>query len=131
MTAPGDIWKRRDLIFKPLPPGQTVRALERLSGLPGLEVSSTGEYSLQLAYDVREYTLEELENLLGSWGFHLEATVLIRIRRALAYHCERIQRDNLGLPTPRTKNYKAFAQAWQHQPHGDHDATPEEWRQYR
>jgi hypothetical protein len=131
MTTTCDTRKRRELVFHPLPPGQVERAMALLVGLPDLKVVRLGEHSIRLEYDVAHYALEDLENALGAQGFHLEATLLIRIRRALAYHCERVQRRNLGSPEPRTKNYQAFVEAWQHRPHGDHDATPEEWRQYK
>lgn len=131
MTTTCDTRKRRELTFHALPPGQVERALELLAGLPGLVAVREGERSLRLEYDVAEYALEDLEAALGAQGFHLEATLLIRIKRALAYHCERVQRRNMGTPEPRTKNYKAFVEAWQHHPHGDHDETPEEWRQYK
>jgi len=131
MTTTCDTRKRRELVFHALPPGQVDRAMELLAGLPHLEAQRLDEFTLGLEYDITEYALEDLETALGAQGFHLEATLMIRIKRALAYHCERVQRRNMGTPEPRTKNYKAFVEAWQHRPHGDHDETPEEWRQYK
>ena len=131
MTADCDIQKRRELVFHHLPPGQTDRALALLMEMPGLVVSRLDEHTLQLEYDVSEYALEDLENALSDQGFHLRATLMIRIKRALAYYCERVQRQNMHKPAPRTKNYKAYAEAWEHRLHGDHDETPEEWRQYK
>jgi hypothetical protein len=131
MTTACDILKRREVVFHHLPPGQVERALVLLAGLPGLVVDRLDELTLRLEYDVGEYTLEDLETALGDQGFHLRATLLIRIKRALAYHCERVQRQELGRPAPRTKNYKAFVEAWEHRHHGDHDETPEEWRRYK
>lgn len=131
MTTTCDNRKRREVVFNHLPPGQVERALALLVDLPGLMVTRLDEHTLQLEYDVEEYALEDLETALGDQGFHLKATVLIRIRRALAYYCERVQRQNMSKPAPRTKNYKAFVEAWEHRPHGDHDETPEEWRQYK
>ena len=131
MATTCDTRKNREVIFHGLPPGQVDRALVLLADLPGITVVRVDEQCLRLEYDVTEYALEDLETALGIQGFHLEATLLIRIKRALAYHCERVQRRNMGTPAPRTKNYKAFVEAWQHSPHGDHDATPEEWRQYK
>lgn len=131
MTTTCATQKRRELIFHAVPPGQAERALELLTGLPGLTVTQEGAHALRLEYDVADYSLEDLETALGAQGFHLEATLLIRIRRALVYHCEQVQRRNLGTPEPRTKNYQAFVEAWQHRPHGDHDETPEQWRQYK
>lgn len=131
MTSPCDILKRREIVFHPLPPGQVERALALLSGLPGLTVSQSGPLALQLAYCIADYTLQDLENALSAQGFHLEGSLLIRIRRTLAYYSERVQRENMGKPEPRTKNYQAHMEAWTKRPHGDHDETPAEWRQYK
>jgi len=131
MTSPCDILKRREIVFHPLPPGQVERALALLAGLPGLTVSQSGPLTLQIAYCVGDYSLQDLETALAAQGFHLEASLLIRIRRTLAYYSERVQRENMGRPEPRTKNYQAHMEAWTKRPHGDHDETPAEWRQYK
>jgi hypothetical protein len=131
MPTTCDTQKRREITFSHLPPGQMARALPLLMDMPGLVVTQLDEHTLRLDYDVSEYALEDLEAALSAQGFHLKATLLIRIRRALAYHCERVQRQNMEKPAPRTKNYQAYVEAWEHRLHGDHDETPEEWRQYK
>lgn len=131
MVTPCDIHKRREIVFHALPPGQADRALALLDGLPALTVRKLGEMALEVGYCVQDYTLEWVEAALTEQGFHLEATLLIRVRRALYYYTERVQRQNLRLPEVQTKNYKAHVEAWQKRPHGDHDETPNEWRQYK
>lgn len=131
MVTPCDIHKRREIVFHALPPGQVERALDLLGGLPGLTVTRVDSGAVEIRYCVQDYTLEWIESALMQQGFHLEATLLIRIRRALAYYSERVQRQNLRLPEVQTKNYKAHVEAWQKRPHGDHDETPAEWRQYK
>lgn len=131
MTSPCDIQKRREIVFHPTPPGQVERALALLSGLPGLTAHPTGPRTLRLEYCVAEYTLQDIETALSDQGFHLESTLLIRIRRSLAYYSERVQRENMVKPEHRTKNYQAHMEAWNKHPHGDHDETPVEWRQYK
>lgn len=131
MTSPSDTDKRREIVFHPLPPGQVDRALALLAGMPGLTTSRTGPLSLEITYRVADYTLQDLEAVLTAQGFHLEATLLIRIRRSLAYYSERVQRENMVKPGPRTKNYQAHMEAWSKRPHGDRDETPAEWRQYK
>ncbi len=131
MTIPGDTQKRREIVFHATPPAQTARAYAQLSMLPDMVVTRVGEYTLQVHYSVTDHTLEDLESLLVELGYHLETTLLLRLKRALIYHVERVQRENLGKPEVKTKNYKPHMQAWEHRPHGDHDETPEEWRQYR
>ena len=131
MATPCDINKRRELVFHALPPGQAERALALLTGLPGLTISRQSDLVLIIEYVVCDYTLEAIENALTQQGFHLESSLLVRIRRALVHYCEHIQIQNMGEPEVRTNNYQAFVEAWHHRPHGDHDETPEEWRQYR
>jgi hypothetical protein len=131
MASPCDILKRREIVFHPLPRGQVERARVLLSGLPGLSVSQTGPLTLQVDYCVADHTLQDLEAALSTQGFHLEGSLLIRIRRTLAYYSERVQRENMGKPESRTKNYQLHMEAWNKRPHGDHDETPAEWRQYK
>lgn len=131
MTAPCDTLKRREIVFHPTPPDQVERAQALFAGLPGLTVVHAAPRTLHIAYSVLDYTLQDLESILDGQGFHLEATLLIRIKRNLAYYCERVQRENMGRPEPRTKNFKAHVESWDKRPHGDHDETPSEWRQYK
>jgi hypothetical protein len=131
MSIACDIRKRREIVFHPLPPGQIRRALDLLNALPGIKADESGEVSVQIEYCIDMYCLEEIETMLGSNGFHLEGSLLILFKRNLAYYCERVQRENLGKPEPRTKNYPAHIEGWTKRPHGDHDETPAEWRQYK
>ena len=131
MSSPSDVDKLREIVFHPLPPGQSERAIDLLSTMPGLKVTQTGPQTLQIAYCITEHTLHDLETHLGLQGFHLEVTLLIRVKRALVYYCEHVQRENLHKPEVQTKKYKPHMEAWEKHPHGDHDETPTEWRQYR
>lgn len=131
MTAPSDTRKRREIVFHPLPPGQVEHALAALEDWPALAVTLIDAQTLCVEYHIVDYTLRDLEELLHARGFHLENTLLIRIRRSLAYYSERVQRENLDKPEPRTKNYPAHIESWTKRPHGDHDETPAEWRQYK
>ncbi len=131
MSAPCDVDKLREIVFHPLPPGQVERAIELLDALPGIELSRTGPLSLHVAYRVDDHSLQELEALLSLHGLHLEATLLIRVKRALVHYCEHVQRENLHKPEVQTKKFKPHVDAWEKHPHGDHDETPAEWRQYK
>lgn len=131
MTTPCDIEKRREIVFHPLPPGQLERALALLAAMPRLTVSVLDGRTLQVQYCVADYTLQDLENRLLAQGFHIENTLLIRIKRALVYYAERVQLENMDKPEVRTKNYQAHVEAWDKRPHGDRDETPVEWRQYK
>mgnify|MGYP000858048540 FL=1 len=131
MSTPSDVDKLREIAFHPLPPEQTERAYALLSALPGLRVTRTGPLTLQASYCITDHTLQDLETLLAANGFHVESTLLIRVRRALIYYCEHVQRENLHKPEVQTKKYKPHMEAWEKNPHGDHDETPTEWRKYK
>lgn len=131
MAISRDTQKRREIVFHTLPPDQIQPALALLTQLPGLRASEHDPFSVQIEYNIADHCLEDIEALLWARGFHLEGSLLIRIKRNLVYHCERVQRENLGKPAPRTKNYPAHIEAWAKRPHGDHDKTPTEWRQYK
>lgn len=129
---PCDIRKTREIVFHPTPPGQVEEALAFLAELPRLDVVRKGPLLLEVGYSVQDHTLASLEAALMELGCHLEATLLIRLKRALYHYCEQVQRENLALPETLTKSYaQAHAETWKQRLHGDHDDTPAEWRQYK
>jgi len=129
---PCDLEKIREIIFHPLPAGQTERALSLLAGLEGLEVTIGADvHRLQVRYHICEYTLEGLETALASQGFHLDNSLLSKLRRALAYYCESVQRRNVAANEPDIKSQQAFMKVYERHLHGDSDETPEEWRGYK
>ena len=53
--------------------------------------------------------------------------------RALFYYVEETQLHNLEAPERirRKSQSEAYTNAWERHPHGDHDDTPPEWRDYK
>jgi len=129
---PCDLEKTREIVFHPLPVGQVERARVLLQGLEGLEVTiGAGSHTLLVRYHVCEYTLEGLETALSSQGFHLDNNLLCKLKRALAYFCEGVQRSNVEANEPDIKSQQAFMKVYERRLHGDSDETPEEWRDYK
>jgi len=129
---PCDLEKTREIVFHPLPVGQVERARVLLQGLEGLEVTiGAGFNTLLVRYHVCEYTLEGLETALSSQGFHLDNNLLCKLKRALAYFCEGVQRSNVEANEPDIKSQQAFMKVYERRLHGDSDETPEEWRDYK
>jgi hypothetical protein len=129
---PCDLEKNREIVFHPLPRGQAERAFILLEGLEGVEV--TGDFEgcrLYVSYHVCEYTLEGLETALATQGFHLDNSLLSKLKRALAYFCESVQRKNVAANEPDIKSQRAFMKVYEQHLHGDSDETPEEWRGYK
>lgn len=129
---PCDLEKKRVIAFQALPPRQAERALILLQGMEGL-VATAGDTSnhLQVRYQVCEYTLQGIETALLSEGFHLENSLLSKLKRALAYFCESVQRSNVQANEPDIKSQQAFMTVYERHLHGDRDDTPEEWRGYK
>ncbi len=129
---PCDLEKTREIVFHDLPPGQAERAQILLEGLDGLAVSMGPDGTrLLVRYHICEYTLEGLETALASQGFHLDNSLLSKLRRALAYFCENVQRSNVEADEPDIKSQHAFMKVYERRLHGDSDETPEEWREYK
>lgn len=129
---PCDLKKDREIVFHALPPGQAERARVLLEGLDGLVVRIGPQCNcLCVRYHICEYTLEGLETALASQGFHLDNSLLSKLRRALAYFSESVQRRNVEADVPDIKSQQAFITVYERHLHGDCDDTPEEWRGYK
>jgi hypothetical protein len=128
----GDTFRIRQLSFARFPPGQAQVAAVLLDGLPHLTVlECVDERTLLVRYELPDYTLERVERALAAEGFHLDNSILTKIRRALIYYCEANLCAHLGPPPRDRLSKQIFAEAYEHHPHGDRDDTPEEWRRYR
>jgi hypothetical protein len=129
---PCDLEKAREIVFHALPAGQAERALILLEGLDGLVVTIGPDGNcLLVRYHICEYTLEGLETALASQGFHLDNSLLVKLKRSLAYFCESVQRRNVEANEPDIKSQQAFMKVYERHLHGDSDETPEEWRDYK
>lgn len=134
MIDPHQLNKQRDIVFDAEPPDQIARAYQLLSGLPDCKAEySDTPNALRISYNLHHYTLEGLENGLIEEGFHLDHSPLHNIARQIIYYLEDTTCHNLDIPAyPTKKNEReVFVKAYDHEPHGDHDDTPPELRDYR
>lgn len=126
--------KRHDIVFSAEPPGQAERAYQLLSGLPDFEVEyGSAPNTLRVSYNLHHYTLEGLENGLTEEGFHLDHSTLHSVGRKIIYYCEDTTCHNLDIPAQpvKMKEREVFVKAYDQEPHGDHDETPPELREYK
>ena len=130
MTQFDDVFKTREIHFSPVPAGQAGKAAESLAEM-GLTVEIMGKNALAVSYCLPEHSLETLEDALVDQGFHLDNSLLQKIVRSLVHYVEEVQCQNLSEPARMQKNMEIFVKVYDHHPHGDHDDTPEEWREYR
>lgn len=129
-----DLKKHREILFAKFPPGQVPEAADDLKHLDEVEVAAkTEKRAVGVTYELQQHTLQELEDHLEDKGYHLDNTLLSKLTRALIHYVEDTQLHNLSAPERRTKRsaQEAYVQAWEHHPHGDHDDTPPEWREYK
>ncbi len=131
---PFELQKQRLLVFRNDPANQLDQAYLLLSKLENFHVER-GEQpnSLLIRYSVQHYSLEALEKALNREGFRLRFTLLGSLKKKLIHYCEDVQYHNLKTPEPRTKNnsQEIFVKAYDHHPHGNHDDTPKELREFK
>jgi hypothetical protein len=131
---PFELQKQRVLVFRNDPDNQLDQAYLLLSGLENFHVERAAQpNSLLIRYSIQHYSLEALEKALAREGFRLEAGLVDRIKKQLIHYCEDVQYHNLKTPEPRTKNnsQEIFVKAYEHHPHGNHDDTPKELREFK
>ncbi len=135
MINPFEIHKQREIVFSPEPEGQLERALPILHGLPNCKVEIVPDRpnTLSVHYSLRDYTLEGLEQALTEEGFVLDHSLLHSIGRKVIYYCEDTACHNMEIPVhPTKKNERdVFVTTYDRHPHGDHDDTPPELRDYK
>lgn len=132
-AAVAGLEKTREIRFRPLPPGQVERAVESLGHLSRLFVDRGARpLSVVVRYSIMDYSLEVLESALIDAGFHLDQSLYVKLCRALVHFCEETQRHNLLSPERLIKqSNEVYIKAYAHHPHGDHDDTPPELREYK
>jgi hypothetical protein len=134
MRDPSELDKQREIVFSEEPPGQVERACRFLSGLPGCKAEyGDTAHALRVSYNLRDHTLESLENRLTVEGFHLDHGMLHSIGRKIIHYCEDTVCHNLDIPVyPTKKNEReVFVRAYDHEPHGDRDDVLPELRDYK
>lgn len=132
-TAMPDLLKSRDIDFAEFPPNQVPEATVCLQAVDAVEAAPrAARPAVHVDYDLRQHTLQELEDRLCERGFHLDNALLPKLKRALVHYVEETQLRNLDAPERLLKQpHEAYARAWEHHLHGDHDDTPPEWREYK
>lgn len=132
-VAGAGLYKRREIRFAPYPPEQVQQALRSLRMVKGLRVTRADRRDgLVVSYSVLDHSFEMLEDALRDAGFHLDNTLYVKLVRAVVYFCEETQRHNLVSPERLLKkSNEVYVTVYDQHPHGDHDDTPLEFREYK
>jgi hypothetical protein len=134
INTPFELQKQRLLFFSEDSANQLSAAFNLLVGLENFHVEMGPQpNSLLIRYSVEHYSLEALEKALIREGFRLEYGLLGKITKPLIHYCEDVQYHNLKTPEPRTKNnaQEIFVKAYESHPHGNHDDTPKDLREFK
>jgi len=126
--------KQRDVMFYPLhdEEAQALAASKMLSDIDGIEIAhAVSDIHLVVRYDLRYFTLTDIEELLTTVGFHLDNNLLIKLKRALYKYTEETERANMGsLEGLSNSTRGAYISRYQNLPHGCRDKRPSHWRNY-
>ena len=127
--------KHREISFSPLhpDPNQAQSAMLLLSGQQGIESQhQVQSHRLGLSYFINHLSLQEIESALIDNGFHLDNSLLVKLKRALIYYSEETQRSNLGCDKGNSHcTRKVFTAQHKRSNHGCRDERPHHWRIYR
>jgi hypothetical protein len=112
--------------FKSGDPEMVARAKDLLAAVQGVsKARQTGPDRLSIHYDVRELSLQMLEQALQDVGFDLSSSIRCRIQRSLIAYCEDTLRESLGVTATGNDEHKLELR-----PKQSHDPRPYHWRNY-
>ena len=127
--------KQRDIHFCPLHPDQqqAQTACQMLTDLDGIhDVQLLSATRLTVIYQLDHFSLDELEYLVTEVGFHLDNSLLLKLKRALYRYTEETERANQGCPKGQSNCTRdVFINRYQQLRHGCRDQRPDHWRNYR
>jgi hypothetical protein len=129
-----DYIKTREIHFRNMDPAANDArdALRLLLDAHGIRnVYALTRDCIQISYDLRHVTLQTLENALVEVGFHLENSLLIKMKRSLFYYTEETQLLNLGYQHDQASStLDIFVNRYDQRAHGCRDQRPEYLRHY-
>ncbi|HHH44602.1 MAG TPA: hypothetical protein ENK49_10730 [Gammaproteobacteria bacterium] len=134
--ASPDPVKYREIGFcSPHPdPQQALSAMLVLADLDGIlhvTVPDRSRNALHVRYDLNRISLNVIEDLLSELGFHLDNSLLAKLKRALYYYTEENELQALGHPTGQDQSTRdIFMRCYRCHTHGCRDERPQHWRKY-
>ena len=129
-----EIIKRREICFCHLhpDPDQAHTALLYLSGMDEIDsIRRLGKHRIEVTYDLRRIRLQIINTMLDHAGFHLDNSLMARMKRSLYHYTEQVEFENLQLPNHTfLDTTEVFINRYRHLRHGCRDDRPEHWRKY-
>jgi hypothetical protein len=124
--------RHREIRFCRLHPDKTQAhsASLMLSDVEGIHhVQPVDPHLLHIRYDISFITLNIIEEALVELGYHLDNSLMHKLKRALYYYTEETQRANLGMEGSCCAK-QMFINRYLRRSHGCRDERPEHWRNY-
>lgn len=125
--------RHREIQFRaPHPdPNQAQSATLVLGNIDGIhQVEPQDTLRLLISYDIRRINLQLIEDVLEDLGFHLDNSLLNKLKRAFYYYSEEIAREQFDGKPCQDDTQALFIQKYRQRPHGCRDERPEHWRHY-
>ena len=128
--------KHREIGFRDLHPDprQAHNAALLLADVKGIlrtSIPHPERNSIVVVYDLNHICLRIIEELLGEFGFHLEGSLMTKLKRALYYYTE--DNEMQGSKTHKDQDASTreiFMRCYRCKDHGCRDIRPEHWRNY-
>jgi len=131
---PDELIKHREIDFiEPHPcPNQAGVAATLLDGMDGiLGVETPSSTRLLVTYQLPMLSLITIEEALSEIGFHLDGSLMSKLRRAMIHYLEETQCANLGCSHGQSNcTVKVFINRYQKLEHGCRDGRSAHWREY-
>ncbi len=133
-VTPMDINRSRNILFCQYHPDRdqaesAVPLLKQVDGVKGAE--RTAPLAVQLNYDLSKVSLKMVEDAMVEAGFHLDNSLMSKLKRALYHYTEENQRSALGCVEGQSNCVqKVFVNRYARLEHGCRDERPDHWRQY-
>jgi len=125
--------KHRDILFDSLhpDPNQAHSATLAISDLNGIEqIDVISPTRIAVRYQLSLITLADIEFVLRELGYHLDGSLMSKMKRALYAYTEETERANLGYTSSQQSTRDVFIKQYQKRPHGCRDPRPDYWRDY-
>jgi len=105
--------------------------LADIDGIIRVTIPDRARNALHVSYDLNRISLNVIEDLLSELGFHLDNSLLAKLKRALYYYTEENELQALGSPTGQDQNTRdIFMRCYRCHSHGCRDERPQYWRKY-
>lgn len=131
---PNEEIKQREVRFCTLDPtAEPARdAAQLLLNAAGVDtVQALTRDSIHIHYRLSQISLQIIEESLAELGFHLDNSLLCRMRRALIYYCEETELANMGRSHDKANaTLDVFINSYQQRNHGCRDPHPKHLRNH-